>query len=894
MTNKSIEEIIEDWSKIQLGSGNYFTKTQPINPEIDGALKKAPSKKGGKGSNFPDIKCLIELSPSRRIPVLIEVKGSRGDFIKLDKAGNIDNKTKEGKPNYNSISKFAVNGALHYAESVLKYSTYEEAIAIGINGYYELGSSMPTIEIGTYYLSKDNFYIPKLIDKYTDLSFLNPSYFHILQSKLDELNLTDQEIEEKARSFEDQIESQLKQLNQLMQDDLKISEGSRVELVAGMIMAGLGVGGLVEPLDPSDLKGDRSARNNDGEIIIRKIEDFLQEKNLPEEKKAMIINDLKRVFVYSRLSDTDNGESKLKTIYTFVKSKIMPIFTSARHLDFTGKLFNILNDWVDIPDSSKNDVVLTPRYITDFMARLAQVDMNSYVWDFAVGTAGFLVSSMKLMIKDATDQISSPDALKDKIARIKYQQLLGVEMRSDIYLLAVLNMILMGDGSSNIVHKDSIKEYNGQYEQGALRGQDFPANVFLLNPPYSAPGKGLVFVKKALSKMQSGRAVILIQENAGTRAGLPYTKDILKTNTLLASIHMADIFKGKAGVQTAIYVFNVGVKHNPKSIVKFIDFSNDGYTRQNRKKATIRTNLKDTDRAAERYEEVTNLVLYGKNYLNIFEDNVDYIEDSISLEGDDWTFQQHVKFDRTPSVEDILSNLVEYTSWQYSTLHSSNLALLFQNLPIPSISNTSISEMELNDVEKDTLYRFVNKTYNKRSIEAGKLFFVISNPQLNKDSFVFSPDYKDNLYPYFTRTIENNGIAGYVNYLDDEHKITGNSLAVGMLQMKFFYMSKDFYAGQFTKSLFPRTDKFYAMQDGSAFNENIALYFSCWFNRSSYVYKAAPVRDFNILFNKTIIEVPVTADGLVDSLLINSFMTAAKKVLKSSMKRHWQSLIDSI
>lgn len=804
MANKSIEEIIEDWTKSQLGSGNYFTKTQPINSEIDGALKKAPSKRGGKGYNFPDIKCLLELSASRRLPVLIEVKGAKGDFIKLDISGNIDNKTREGNPNYNNISKYAVNGALHYAEAVLKYSTYEEVIAIGINGYYEPGNSYPTIEIGTYYLSKDNFYIPKLVDSYSDLSFLNPSYYPTLKSKLDELNLTEEEIEEKARSFEDLIESQLKQLNQLMQDDLKISAGSRVELVAGMIMAGLGVRGLVEPLDPSDLKGDRSSRNNDGEIIIRKIEDFLQEKNLPEEKKAMIVNDLKRVFVYSRLSDADNGESKLKTIYSFVKSKIMPIFTSARHLDFTGKLFNILNDWVDIPDSSKNDVVLTPRYITDFMAKLAQVDMNSYVWDFAVGTAGFLVSSMKLMIKDATEQISSPDALKKKISQIKYQQLLGVEMRSDIYLLAVLNMILMGDGSSNIVHKDSIKEYNGQYEQGVLRGQDFPANVFLLNPPYSTPGKGLIFVKKALSKMQSGRAVILIQENAGTRAGLPYTKEILKKNTLIASIHMADIVKGKAGVQTAIYVFNVGIKHNPKSMVKFIDFSNDGYTRQNRKKATIRTNLKDTDRAAERYDEVTNLVLYGKHYLNIFKENTDYIEDTISLKGDDWTFQQHVKFDRTPSFEDILSTIVEYSSWQHSKLHSVNLALLFQNYPTIHIKNIDLSCAGLSEIEFDAFNRFLNKSYNKCTIEAHKLFYPIGNPQLNKDSFVFSSEYADYLYPYFTRTVENNGIAGYVNYLDDDHKIKGNSIAVGMLQMKFFYMLKTFMPVNLPKPSFQR------------------------------------------------------------------------------------------
>lgn len=150
-------------------------------------------------------------------------------------------------------------------------------------------------------------------------------------------------------------------------------------------------------------------------------------------------------------------------------------------------------------------------------------------------------------------------------------------------MLAVLNMILMGDGSSKIIHKDSLTEYNGKYEQGVLNGTEFPADNFLLNPPYSAEGKGFIFVNKALKKMKLGRATVLIQENAGSGRGLPYAEKILKNNTLIASIHMADIFKGKASIQTTIYVFDIGKSHNPKSIVKFIDFSNDGYMRQNRK-----------------------------------------------------------------------------------------------------------------------------------------------------------------------------------------------------------------------------------------------------------------------------------------------------------------------
>ncbi len=126
-------------------------------------------------------------------------------------------------------------------------------------------------------------------------------------------------------------------------------------------------------------------KQKNGVVIINKISSFLEEKNLPSEKKAMIINDLSRVFVYSDLWKAVNGESKLKTVYTNVKNNIMPIFTSAKHLDFTGKLFNVLNEWVDIPDSDKNDVVMIPRYVTELMAKLCMINKYSYVWDFAVG-----------------------------------------------------------------------------------------------------------------------------------------------------------------------------------------------------------------------------------------------------------------------------------------------------------------------------------------------------------------------------------------------------------------------------------------------------------------------------------------------------------------------------
>lgn len=150
---------------------------------------------------------------------------------------------------------------------------------------------------------------------------------------------------------------------------------------------------------------------------------------------------------------------------------------------------------------------------------------------------------------------------------------------------------------------------------------------------------------------------------------------------------------------------------------------------------------------------------------------------------------------------------------------------------------------------------FVSNGGKFRKCKAQNYFLVRGNPQLNKGSFVFD---NTNEYPYFTRTVLNNGILGYVDYLDVEHKIKGNSIAVGMLGMQFFYMEKDFYAGQFTKTIFPKFE---------GLNETNAQYFISWFNKSSLYYASKLVRDFETLFNETTLILPFK-----DNLLSLAFM----------------------
>lgn len=667
-TIKSIEEKIEDWCKKQFKGQKYYTKTEAINPEIEIALNKAPSKQGGSGKNYPDIKCLLFSENGRKIPVMIEVKGKKGDLIKVNTKGEVDNTKKDSEPNYQNIAKYAVNGAIHYANAILNFTdSYKEVVAIGVNGYEESGKTIHEVDV--WYISKDNLFVPKHVDSYADVSFLLEKNTKEFIEKLDALALTSEELEERKLALEDEIERKLKTLNQSLHDEQQIVVNNRVQLVAGLIMAGLGAEG-VQPLRIEDLRSIDDKENNDGQVIMSKIRMYLKHKKLPKEKIDMILGILDVVFLNSGLEKpTSGGESKLHTIYADVKRDILPYVTGELHnIDFTGRLFNVMNEWVDVPDGGENDVVLTPRYVTELMAKMCEVNMNSYVWDFATGSAGFLISAMHQMIDDAKQKYAnSPIKLEEKVNKIKMEQLLGIEKLPDVYMLAVLNMILMKDGSANIIQKDSLT-FEGNYEQGENINHPFPANVFLLNPPYSADGKGFVFVEKALGMMtHGGRAAVLIQENAGSGNGLPFTANILKSNTLRASIKMADIFCGKANVQTAIYVFEVNRPHDAENdLVRFIDFSNDGYTRMNRKKSGQSVNLRDTDNAKERYSEVANLVRYGKGAdnknLNYFKDS--YTEDYITLNGNDWTYGQHQKIDTIPTEEDFQTVVKEYLSWK--------------------------------------------------------------------------------------------------------------------------------------------------------------------------------------------------------------------------------------
>lgn len=666
-SNKSIEPNIADLANGWLKSYklDYRLEQASLNTEIDKALDDYYSKNGGIGGNRPDVKLLLQSSKNGRYyPVLIEYKGHKDKLEKLDKDGNVENRNAKNEPIFKHINGYAVNGAVHYANAVLHHTSYTDIIAVGMTGYKDEQGEIRH-EIGVYYVSKSNLGVGQRVGDFNDFSFLEAEHFEDFISQVEELSLTPEELDRLKEKREKEIDASLTKLNNdIYQNEKGLGENDRVYLVAAAIIATIGIPGKVAPLEKSDLKSSNERGWRDGDILVRKIESFLEEKVLPKEKKEMILRTLSNTLLTENINKVHSGETQLKRVFTKIVDDLGIYYKIGLTTDFTGKLFNEMYSWLGFTQDKLNDVVLTPSYVATLLAKLARVNKDSYVWDFATGSAGLLVAAMNEMLIDAKNSIDSPQELREKEAQIKAEQLLGLELLSSVYMLAILNMILMGDGSSNILNKDSLTDFDGKYGFGKT-DHKFPADAFILNPPYSANGNGMNFVERALNMMEKGYAAIIIQNSAGSGKAREINRRILQNNTLLASIKMPlDLFIGKSSVQTNIYVFKVGEPHEKDETVKFIDFSDDGYTRTNRKKAS--NNLKDTGNARGRYEELVQLVRFGKKKLNIFSEK-EYYEGTIDPKnGADWN--QTAPIDTRPTLDDFKKTVSDYLAWEVSNL----------------------------------------------------------------------------------------------------------------------------------------------------------------------------------------------------------------------------------
>lgn len=210
----------------------------------------------------------------------------------------------------------------------------------------------------------------------------------------------------------------------------------------------------------------------------------------------------------------------------------------------------------------------TPRHISRLMADLCEIGKEDTVLDPACGSGGFLVATMDRLLR-------VHDLSRAEMVKVVKKQLYGFETEPVTAALCVANMILRGDGSTQV------------HQEDCFTAPDYPvgkADVVLMNPPFphkktDTPSED--FVDRALVGLRHrGRlAVILPTSLIVKKSKGAWRKKILAKNRLVAVCQLPDeLFQPYASATTSIVVIEKGVKHDPAQAPIFVRLHHDGLT----------------------------------------------------------------------------------------------------------------------------------------------------------------------------------------------------------------------------------------------------------------------------------------------------------------------------
>lgn len=786
-----------------------FNEESGMSDYMKSALKG--SAKTNKKTNFGKPDFHIE---KYNIPIVIEDKLGLSHHI---------NETKTGlKMDEKSIKTFAVNGAVYYAQNMIASKKYDEVVAIGISGEDD-----DHIKISVYYVFSATIQ-PKFMRDFSSLDFVQNS--DSFDAFYKDATVTEEERHKILIKTQQEIVKHAKKLNKLMNNH-NIGVDQRVVYVSGMLLSMQDIidkdNNIIDcGLTPEDLKGVQTEQKRDSVIIVNHLDDYLEQKKIATDKKNIMLNSFKMSIsldnardipteLDSAVSDIVNQDCSItKQIFVYLyKNVYTAINLTNGALDIMAEMYSTFLKYA-LSDGAQLGKVLTPPYITTLMARILDVNHESKVMDLATGSAAFLVASMDLMILDANRCYGKGTVkAEEEITKIKKERLLGIEIDAKMYTLAASNMILRGDGSTNIQKADTFKTPKKLYD-------NFKADTLLLNPPFSYTDSGLPFFEFGLDNMKKGgKAAVIIQDSVGAGKATTSTQSILKKHKMLASIKMpADLFEPNASVQTSIYIFEAGTPHNFQyDIVKFIDFSNDGYKRTERC-------IKEIDHPTERYQDIYLIYKLGFNAVkspdfhpSLWDLKKVYFEDTITFDGKDWNFEQHKIINTSVDESHCIDVIGNHFAWALEK-YISNM-----NIDFSFSKNTKEFKVEeVFDISKVA-------SYNKENLTNG------------------------NEYDYITRTTTNRGICETTGFIDETGLTESGTFSLGLLQMVFYYREKPWYAGQFMRKITCKHQ----------LDRYSAIYMECILNGLSEKLLSGLVRDVDKTFLNEKITLPVK-DGKID------------------------------
>ncbi len=536
-TDQLVRRFIEDL-------GVTYEEQGSSNIQIKHALKNASKSKSQSGIGKPEF-----IFFSGNYLIIVEDKLALNKLEYKNEAGIIDTE-------FPFRRDYAVNGAVHYAKHIIKNTnSYKEVIAIGISGdglHYQ---------IQPYFVSETELKALPEMKSLEDISPENIEEFYKV-AVLGELPKEERELREVNKTAADMHED-LRNYGQL--------EGEKKATVVSAILLA-----LEEPtFSLNQLTGSDRVGGSDGEIIFNAVKVNLENAGIvPYAKVGEMLDQF--TFIQRDVTlntiNTNLEMTPLKYFATTLDAEIIDKIKGNTDFDILG---NFYGEFVKYGGNDGNSlgIVLTPRHITSLMTELISINKSDYVLDPACGTGAFLISAMNRMLGQAENEAERQD--------IKQNRLYGIEIQQKLFTIATTNMILRGDGKSNLVRDNTLTfDSNIMKEHGV--------NKILINPPYSQAKNDqtqhlseLSFIQHALEMLVVGGYLCAIVPQSTmvgkNRHDKARKKQILEKHTLETVITLnKDTFYG-VGVNPCIAIFKAGIKHPENKRVSFVNFEDDGY-----------------------------------------------------------------------------------------------------------------------------------------------------------------------------------------------------------------------------------------------------------------------------------------------------------------------------
>lgn len=253
---------------------------------------------------------------------------------------------------------------------------------------------------------------------------------------------------------------------------------------------------------------------------------------------------------------------------------------------------------------------------------------------------------MKYMLKKSGNNL-------DKHKAIKSNQLMGIEIRPDMFTHACSNMMMRGDGKSHIHFGDCFDR-----NMKELIIAEKPTKVFL-NPPYNVGADGqLGFVENAMNcMMPNGICIAICQMStvvSSNKSVVEVRQKLLDEHTLEAVLSMPNDLFHPIGVITSVLIFRSGTPH-PKGKKSFFGyFKDDGFVKVKNK---------------GRIDQKSEWQDIKKKWLNSYTNNENIAGLSVTKEvtaDDEWCAEAYMETDySTLTKDDFIKKLKDYVAFEF-------------------------------------------------------------------------------------------------------------------------------------------------------------------------------------------------------------------------------------